>query len=106
MSVGINKDASQASRRYVAVTIIALAKTTGANNFTFSPIVLWISSLEQDAFDTAVVGLADVVDHPVVAQQVFGHLNHNVIGRRVGVIIVAGQALKAGGAGCQYLDVA
>nr|GEU28526.1 hypothetical protein [Tanacetum cinerariifolium] len=50
----------------------------------------------QHPFDAAVVGALDVVGHPVLAQQVLGDLDHDVVGRGARILAVARHAAQAG----------
>src|SRR5574343_1027976 len=61
---------------------------------------------EQHAFDPAGIGLADVIGHPVVAKQVFGQFDDDVVRLGVGIVVIAGQTLQTGRAGGQNLDIA
>lgn len=43
-------------------------------------------SSEQNSLDTAVIGLLDVIRHPVLAEQFFCHFNDDVISLCAGII--------------------
>src|SRR5712692_11207238 len=53
------------------------------------------STLYQDAFNTASICLRDILGQPVGTQQMPRHLDHDVIGIGVGVVIVTRQPLQA-----------
>lgn len=46
-------------------------------------------ALHQNAFDTAAVGARYILRQPVFSQQMSGHFNNDVVGRRVGIFVVA-----------------
>jgi hypothetical protein len=61
--------------------------------------------LYEHALDSAAVRLRDIPGQPVGAQQVPRHLDDDVVGVDVGIVVVALQALQARWAGGQNLDV-
>jgi hypothetical protein len=63
---------------------------------------------DQHTFNAAIVGQFDVVWHPLLAQNLPGHFNHNVVGLQqtvLQVVAITTQSLQAGRAGGQHFDV-
>lgn len=44
--------------------------------------------LQQHSFYATLIGFVHIVCHPVFTQQVFGHLNHDVVRRGARIIVV------------------
>src|SRR5690606_22441021 len=61
---------------------------------------------QQHLLYPAPLGLLDELLHPVLAPELAGHFDHHVVGLDAGVLGVAGEALQAGRAGGEHLDLA
>ena len=53
-----------------------------------------LDELDQYTLNTAVVGSADIICHPIFAQKMFGHFNHDVVRLGLDVVAIAVQTLQ------------